>query len=90
MAVQFSSSQLEDRPRTSAPVSEVQASGRDESLTSLEATLQVATTSRTPLTEILPVHTPDGEESASTCQQQGNETTSPLYDAPHCLEEPVK
>ena len=88
-----SSSQWEDRPRSSTLELEIQASGRDESLTSLEANLQVATTSRTPLTELLPVHTPDAVESESTNQQHNNmEMTQrlPCTMPPHCLEEPVK
>ena len=48
----------------------------------MEANIQVVTKSRTPLTELLPVHTPTAEESESPHQQQGNETTFSLYDAP--------
>ena len=76
-----SSSQWEDRPTISTPVPEVEASDRDESLVSLEANLQVATTSKTPLTELLPVHTPDAVESEGTNQQHRDVTTSSLYDA---------
>ena len=77
-----SSTQKEDRHRTSTPVPEDQTTSRDESLTSLEANLHVASTSRKPLTELLPIHTPGIEESTNIYEQQGDETTSSLYDVP--------
>ena len=67
--------------RTSTPVPEAQVGSEDTSSVSLEANLQIAPTSRTQLTELLPVQTNDkkvrGEKELS-----GENTSSSLHDAP--------
>ena len=71
----------EARNRTSTHVPEAQTGRRDTSSTSLEANLQIAPTSRTQLTELLPVDTNDDEETREEKKPSGEDTSSSLHDA---------
>ena len=76
----------EDRNMTSTPVPEAQIVGEDTSSTSLEANLQVAPSSRTQLTQLLPVQTSgDLGEVDSQHRQEDDTSSSSLHDAPNCL-----
>ena len=68
--------------RTSTPIPEGHTGGRDISSISLEANLQVAPTSRTRLTELLPVQANDDERTREEKEPSGEDTSSSLHDAP--------
>ena len=74
-----------DRNLTSTPVPEAQTVGENASSTSLEASLQIAPSSRTQLTELLPVQTSDELGEVGAHHQLEDDISSSLHDAPHCL-----
>ena len=63
--------QIKGRNRTSTPVPVSQIGGGDESSTSLEANLRVAPTSRTQLTELLPLQSSDEQETLKQASAAG-------------------
>ena len=61
---------------------EFQTGQGNASSTSLEANLEIAPTSRTQLTELLPIQTNEGEESREEKRASEEDTSSSLHDAP--------